>query len=194
MLNSETYDTPSITSTLKKVVPNVRIVVITSKTMNSKDFDFDSYPAALNEYRSWFPMVLYIPGEVWDRANEHLGPDNYVDISDGVRVMNAEHKDGRPVFNRTHPDQKRGALKHKYTHDYRKLEHWEQWLQECVSGLVRDDFQSDSEKRIEELTRENDTLRKLLTDQLLVRADSSDSRDNGVPRVKSNASRRCIII
>lgn len=44
------------------------------------------YPLGVRSYSRWFPMIVLIPGPLWDHAM--LYPELDIELIDGVRVMN----------------------------------------------------------------------------------------------------------
>jgi hypothetical protein len=77
----------SISEALKKVNPNVRFITVTA-TDNKGSFNENLIPSDLIRYGVRFPQIIYIPGDLWDKASSKLGPNNDVKLLDGVRVMN----------------------------------------------------------------------------------------------------------
>lgn len=82
----------SVTEALKKVYPKIRFFVVNSPDM-SGSFDENMVPKDLRFYAVWFPMVLLVPGRVWDEAMSKLGPMNNVPIRDGVQIFNGSIQD-----------------------------------------------------------------------------------------------------
>jgi hypothetical protein len=58
-------------------------------------FDSNTYPYGLRRYAKWFPMILAIPGKLWDNAIEqiHLGDNNSIEIKSGVHILNVDNPD-----------------------------------------------------------------------------------------------------
>lgn len=56
---------------------------------NDRKFDKTIAPSYLQHYTSRFPMILLVPGSLWDHAIENLGPYNSVEIKDNVQTMNS---------------------------------------------------------------------------------------------------------
>jgi len=89
------WDTPpnkdedSIVTALKKVYPRLRFYILSVKD-NTGIFDENSTPKDLIRYGKWYPMVLLIPGRLWDNAMSKLGPKNDVQLIDGVQIMNGK--------------------------------------------------------------------------------------------------------
>ena len=82
----------SITQVLRKINPNIRFAVITAKEMNGI-FDTNVAPVDVIRYANWFPMVLLVPGKVWDNAMQNLGPKNEATVKDGVQIFNGRWED-----------------------------------------------------------------------------------------------------
>lgn len=80
-------DEDSITATIKKVYPKTRFFVLTTKD-NTGSFDENKAPKDLNRYGKWYPMILLVPGSLWDSAMGKLGPKNDVKLIEGVQIMN----------------------------------------------------------------------------------------------------------
>lgn len=121
------WDTPpargedSIVMALKKVYPKLRIFVVTSGD-NRGQFDFNTAPKGLLKYNQWFPMILLVPGTMWDNAMAKLGPDNDVPLIDGVQILNAVWKDGKLT------------LDTKPAYDIRKPGDFGRWLAEALEN------------------------------------------------------------
>jgi len=84
---SASKDKDSVVSAMKKVYPRLRVHVVSVKDM-SGSFDENVVPKDLIRYRYWFPMILLVPGRIWDNAMANLGPKNEAKIRDGVQIMN----------------------------------------------------------------------------------------------------------
>ena len=80
-------DGDSVTSVLKKVNPKLRFATVTAND-NTGKFDENTYPKDLSRFSKWFPMVLLIPGPLWNQAMSKLGPKNDVKFFDGVQILN----------------------------------------------------------------------------------------------------------
>lgn len=80
---------PEVSSNILKVYPNIRICFVESSNCCS-NFDQNIFPTDLKQYFKWTPMVLLIPGKLWDTAMQHLGPNNPIKIKEGVQIFNAE--------------------------------------------------------------------------------------------------------
>jgi hypothetical protein len=83
----------SVVMALKKVYPKIRLFVVTAADNNGR-FDENIAPKGLLKYMKWFPMILLVPGNLWDTAMSKLGPTNDVQLIDGVQIFNAVWKSG----------------------------------------------------------------------------------------------------
>jgi len=80
-----------IITEIKSVYPKLRFHVLTSSN-NSGKFDENVAPKSLIKYAKWFPMILLVPGKVWDEGMSNLGPENGIEIKEGVQIMNGVWK------------------------------------------------------------------------------------------------------
>ena len=122
---SDIWDTPpnrgedSVVMAMKKVYPKLRVFVVTA-TDNSGKFDENIAPKGLTKYNKWFPMILLIPGNLWDTAMSKLGPKNDVLLTDGVQILNATLKNDN--------------LDYVQKYDIRKPEQFGKWLTEALDN------------------------------------------------------------
>lgn len=122
------WDTPpnkdedSVSSALKKVYPKLRFFTLTAKD-NTGTFDENAAPKDLIRYGKWFPMILLIPGPLWNQAMSKLGPKNDVKLTDGVQIMNGK-LNGE-------------TLEYVQNYDIRKPADFSRWLQDA---LANEDF------------------------------------------------------
>lgn len=122
---SAIWDTPpnkdedSVTTALKKVYPKLRFFVVTSKD-NTGIFDENTVPKDLIRYSMWFPMILLIPGKLWDEAMSKLGPKNEVKLVDGVQIMNGRFEGD--------------SVKYIQEHDIRKPVQFGKWLEKALNN------------------------------------------------------------
>jgi hypothetical protein len=81
----------SVKIALTGVYPKLRFYEVTAKD-NSGRFDENTVPKDLIRYSRWYPMIILVPGKIWDAAmaNIGLGSRNPSEIRDGVQVMNAK--------------------------------------------------------------------------------------------------------
>lgn len=103
---SKIWDTPtkdeeSVVSVLKKVYPKLRFHTFTARD-NTGKFDENLAPKDLFRYGKWFPMILLIPGRLWDSAMEKLGPKNDVQLVEGVQIMNGFMENDELKYNVTY--------------------------------------------------------------------------------------------
>lgn len=71
-------------SAMKEVQPSFRVVEVICVD-NRGLFDETKYPKSLSKFTRWFPMVLLIPGRIWDNAMSNLNTP--LGMSDGIQVM-----------------------------------------------------------------------------------------------------------
>lgn len=94
----------SVTSAMKKLYPKLRVVIITTTLRGP--LDENSIPAGLKAYTAWYPMILLVPGGLWNEAMSKLGPKNNVQLIDGVQIFNGSFKDGKLGYeNKYNPKQ-----------------------------------------------------------------------------------------
>lgn len=103
---------------LKGVYPKLRISTITAKD-NTGTFDSSKVPKDLLRYAGWFPMILLVPGNVWDAAMSNLGPKNPIIIKDGVQIMNGKFAGDK--------------LTYAQKYDIRKPDKFGAWLKEALA-------------------------------------------------------------
>lgn len=103
-----------------KVRPGLRFFIITSKTKTG-DINPDVYPKDIKRYNKWFPMVLLIPGKLWNSAMENLGSNNPILLLDGVQVFNGIMRNGFP--------------QHVRKYDSTKPEHFANWLRSGLNAI-----------------------------------------------------------
>jgi len=108
-----------VTSALKSVYPKIRFYVLTSND-NTGKFDENVAPKNLIKYAKWFPMILLVPGKVWDAAMANLGPKNSIEIKEGVQMVNA-------VWDKD-------ELKYVQKYDIRKPQEFARWLKDAIEN------------------------------------------------------------
>ena len=119
------WDTPpnkdedSVTGALKKINPKLRFFVLTAKD-NTGKFDENTAPKDLIRYGKWYPMVLLIPGRMWDNAMSKLGPKNDVQLVEGVQIMNGMWESSE--------------LKYVQKYDIRKPAEFTRWLRDSMDN------------------------------------------------------------
>jgi len=112
----------NVTASLKGVSPKIRFFVLTAND-NTGKFDENKAPKDLIRYGKWYPMIILVPGKVWDSAMANLGPKNPIEIKDGVQIMNAGWESGE--------------IKYSQKYDIRKPDDFAKWLKE---SLENEDF------------------------------------------------------
>lgn len=120
--DSPTKDEDSVVGALKKIYPKLRFHTLTARD-NSGKFDENTEPKDLLRYGKWFPMVLLIPGRLWDSAMEKLGPKNDVQLVEGVQIMNGHWENNE--------------LKYNVTYNIIKPSEFGRWITEAMKN---DDF------------------------------------------------------
>lgn len=130
-----------VTVAIKKSYPKLRFSIVTAND-NSGKFDENSIPKDLIRYAKWFPMILLIPGRLWDYAMANLGPKNNVEIKDGVQVMNA-------II-----DKNTDKMSYVQKYDIRKPDDFVNWLREA--------FDNEDFKRVQNGTIGNDILNNVI--------------------------------
>ena len=115
-----------VTLSLKEVNPRVRFFTVTLKD-NNASIDTNTTPKGLIRYTKWYPMILLVPGKLWDEAMSKLGPSNPVELKDGVQVLNANWEGSE--------------LKYAQKWDIRKPEEFGKWLKD---SMEKEDFKSAS--------------------------------------------------
>ena len=73
---------------MKKVYPGIRFDEVVDDNFNGT-FDVSKYPKGMQLFAGWAPKIILIPGKTWDAAITNLGPNNPIEIKEGVQVMNA---------------------------------------------------------------------------------------------------------
>lgn len=147
---SDIWNTPanknedSIVTALKKVHPNIRTFIVTA-TDNSGVFNENEFPKDLIRYSRWFPMILLIPGPIWNEAMSKLGPNNNVQLLDGVQVMNAKWNNN--------------TFDHSPQYDIHKSSEFARWLKEALNN--------ENFKKVQNAIRQVQSLKPINTQPLL---------------------------
>jgi hypothetical protein len=83
------------------------------------------YPLRIRDHANWFPMILLIPGPLWDHAM--LYPASDIELIDGVQIFNATSKNGVTDINRRFivPNSK---------YDVTKVDDYVQWFAESLNN------------------------------------------------------------
>lgn len=90
--------------TILELHPNIRFFDI--MVGNDRKFNHNIVPSYLTNYTRWFPMILFVPGTLWNEAIRHLGIDNPIEIKEDVQIMNGYWDDN---------DDLKFILEHNYT-------------------------------------------------------------------------------
>jgi hypothetical protein len=112
-------DEDSVTAAIRKIYPNVRFYVLTAKD-NTGKFDENTAPKDLIRYGKWYPMILLVPGKIWNNAMSKLGPKTDAQIVDGVQIMNGIMENGE--------------LKYVQKYDIRKPSEFARWIKDCLEN------------------------------------------------------------
>jgi hypothetical protein len=78
---------PTVTKTVKEIYPGIKIKTV-SAIDNSGIFDYKKYPKGLQVFNKWFPMILMIPGKLWNEAMNHLTKNPPVNLTQGTYILN----------------------------------------------------------------------------------------------------------
>lgn len=121
---STSSSSPSVVSILKKTYPKIRTITVEVEN-NGGSFDENVFPKDLIRYRAWFPMILLVPGPVWDAANAQLGPKNEAKLKAGVQVLNGSWG----------PNEKgQEALKYVAKYNIREAVEFGRWLKDSLEN------------------------------------------------------------
>lgn len=78
---------------MKMWYPNFRYVIVTTQHIHD-NVNSDLAPVSLNECRRWFPLVMLVPGEIWDIAMENGSSS----ILEGTQIYNGKIVNGNLEF------------------------------------------------------------------------------------------------
>lgn len=78
--------------------PELQFLHISLKGFGSSFFDEHSIPSFLKNYNKWSPMVLLIPKDLWDHAMKYLGPNNPIELKDGVHIFNGQWNSNNKII------------------------------------------------------------------------------------------------
>jgi len=120
--SSPNKDEDSVTTAIKKVYSKARFFVLTTKD-NSGAFDENKAPKDLNRYGKWYPMILLVPGPLWDSAMSKLGPKNDIKLIDGVQVMNGNWTNSEA-----------SKLEYVQKYDIRKPGDFGKWIRDAMEN------------------------------------------------------------
>lgn len=107
-----------VTAAVKVVYPKMRFFEVTGNGQGK--FDPLAAPKDLARYSAWFPMILLVPGKVWDDAVSAIAKNNDVEIKEGVEIMNAVWENN--------------VLTYKQRYDIRKPEEFGKWVKEAMEN------------------------------------------------------------
>lgn len=113
----------SVVNAVKTVYPKLRFYTLTTKD-NTGKFDENTAPKDLIRYAAWFPMILLVPGRLWDSAMSNLGPGNPIRLREGVQTMNGAWSGDKMVY--------------QAKYDIRKADNFGKWLKDA---LANEEFQ-----------------------------------------------------
>jgi hypothetical protein len=87
----------------------------------NKSIDIYQYPKDLSNYIIlWLPMIMLVPGDVWDKCNQQLGPYDKSKL-ENIQIMNGIYINDK--------------LEYKQQWDIRKPEHFASWLSDALKNL-----------------------------------------------------------
>jgi hypothetical protein len=107
-----------IKSALSKEYPDLRLVTVVADNC-SGSFDETIYPKQLKEYARWFPMVLLVPGPVWDTAVQTMNSEHPSPLKDGVQIMNGIQKQ---------------HIEYVQTYNIYEVTHYIKWLKQALEN------------------------------------------------------------
>jgi len=119
---------------LAKIYPDLRFVNISCDTQGLGYSE--QYPLAMSYYIRWFPMILLVPGPMWDHAM--LYPESDIELIDGVQIFNGIWED-KPFYAMNSymglgPDIDHKILMYRPKYDIRKVDDFMQWFTESVNN------------------------------------------------------------
>jgi hypothetical protein len=127
----------SILCKLAEMYPGLRFGVISYK--NNRDLEHpELYPLRIRDYGRWFPMILLIPGPLWDYAMLHRESD--IELIDGVQIFNgaweddASLDDALSVLPCIRPNFDRKSLMYHPRCDGKKVDDYVQWFAESLNN------------------------------------------------------------
>jgi hypothetical protein len=98
-------DNSTVLGAMKQVCPKLRTFVISSNDSNGT-FDENAVPSDMRRWAKWFPMILLVPGRIWDNAMLTLGPGNPASVIDGVQILNGmKGTNGEIIYQSTYDGQ-----------------------------------------------------------------------------------------
>ena len=113
-------DNSTVIGAMKKVYPKIRTFVVSANDSRGA-FDENTVPTDLSRWAKWFPMILLVPGRIWDNAMSKLGPKNSASIIDGVQVFNGTREST-------------GNLTYVQKYNVRQPEEFGRWLTDSLAN------------------------------------------------------------
>lgn len=95
----------------------MRFLTVLAADMHG-EFDPNVAPLALRKYSTFFPMVLFIPGPLWDAAMRTPADRMTAPLSEGVKVFNGTIVNGVPEYSNIY--------------DFRNPNKFVEWVDKCV--------------------------------------------------------------
>lgn len=112
-------DNTTVMGAMKKVYPKIRTFIVSANDSRGA-FDENAVPTDLSRWAKWFPMILLVPGRIWDNAMSKLGPKNSASIIDGVQVFNGKREST-------------GGLTYVQKYNVRQPEEFARWLTDSLA-------------------------------------------------------------
>lgn len=113
-------DNSTVMGAMKKVYPKIRTFIVSANDSRGA-FDENTVPTDLSRWAKWFPMILLVPGRIWDNAMSKLGPKNSASIIDGVQVFNGTREST-------------GGLTYVQKYNVRQPEEFARWLTDSLAN------------------------------------------------------------
>jgi hypothetical protein len=88
-------------------------------------FDRNKVPSGLELYIRWYPMLLCIPGPLWDKAMREVGTKTPVSLKNGSKIYNGAWM--------------RDDLEMTSKYDRNNISDYTRWIRDCVED---DEFKS----------------------------------------------------
>lgn len=111
------HNEDSVVTAMRKAHPKIRFFIVTAND-NSGKFDENSAPKDIIRYAKWFPMVLLVPGRLWDDAMSKIGTDKQGLLEEGVQIMNGTKS--------------RGKIEYSQMYNMRKPSDFARWLKDSM--------------------------------------------------------------
>jgi hypothetical protein len=109
--------------------------------VNAPSSDLGLYPAYVRRHIKWFPMILLIPGPLWDHAM--LYPESDIELIDGVQVFNGIWEDSASLDDASsvlsvicsiRPKINSKVLMYHPKYDIREVDHFIRWFTESLNN------------------------------------------------------------